>query len=74
MNVRNTKVPQCDTCWMVTREVKSSNRIGVYFSCFVFFFTAFSFSVKKLLWKGSVCVSVSCIKKNSSGAFNQSFI
>ena len=34
----NAQVPQCDTYWIITQEVKSSNPIGVYFSCFVCFF------------------------------------
>ena len=34
----NAQLPQCDTCWIVLGEVKSSNPIGVYFSCFVCFF------------------------------------
>ena len=38
---------QVVTCWIVTREVNSSNPICVCFSCFVFFLTAFSFSDKK---------------------------
>ena len=35
------------TCWIVTREVNSSNPICVCFLCLVFFLTAFSFSDKK---------------------------
>ena len=56
MLVSNTQV---DTCWIVSQEVKSSNPICVCFSCFVFFLTAFSFSAKKKLRKGAVCVCVS---------------
>ena len=40
----NAQLPQCDTCWMVTREVKSSNPIGVILQFHVLFA---SFSVKK---------------------------
>ena len=56
----DAQVPQCDTCWIVTQEVKSSNQCQIPF-CVLLFLS------RNHLRKGSVCVSLSCIQNIQCG-------